>query len=160
MNATYLRSVWIGAERQQNNETEFNWSDGIDFDLYSNWAEGRPSADIRRTCVHMQSSQLSYWEWTDSACTTEDWFICQKLQNWSLEYLQQAILVARREMERNINSFTEQTAKMNAELKYLQDNPSKFDKMYTFSLKEMLTNTLQFQLALSTFNCETNQNHP
>lgn len=75
--------------------------------------------------------QLSDLEWADSGCTTGDWFICQKLQNWPFEYLQQAILGVRREMERNVKSFTEQIEKTNANVEYLNENPSKFDKVYT-----------------------------
>lgn len=68
LNSSYSNNVWIGAERRPDSETEFNWSDGSDFDLYSNWAIGRPSAEVRRTCVIMQSElsrQLSDLEWAD-----------------------------------------------------------------------------------------------
>lgn len=119
LNLSYSNNVWIGAERQPDSATEFIWSDGSAFDLYSNWAIGRPSVDIRRTCVQMQSElsrQISDLEWADGGCTTGDWFICQKLQNWSFEYLQQAVLGARREIERNVNRFTEQIAKLTEQI--------------------------------------------
>ncbi|KAJ6639569.1 Macrophage mannose receptor 1 [Pseudolycoriella hygida] len=129
--------VHIGAERRPDNGSEFVWHDGTPVLRYTNWAPDRPSADERRSCVQMQPEILSRpfsesvgLEWVDLPCSIGGWFVCQKLQTWPTDYLQTAVLEARRAMERNVNSFTdslvEMTDRFNAaktELKYLQDNP-------------------------------------
>lgn len=135
-NSSYSNNAWIGAKRRLGSETEFDWSDGSPVQAYTNWEVGRPSTEVRKPCVQMQSRisrGISDMKWSDSGCTTGDWFICQKLQPWPFDYLQRAILAIRRQMEYNVNSITNQmidlTTKLNVantELKYLQDNPSKF----------------------------------
>lgn len=114
-NSSLSNSVWLGAERRPDNETEFVWSDGSAVGRFANWAVGRPSADVRRTCVQMQSElsrQVPYLEWADIGCTVGNWFICEKVSSWSFENLQRAVLSARREMDYNINSFTVQMTDM------------------------------------------------
>lgn len=136
-------NVWIGAERRPGNENEFKWSDGSSVARFANWAVGRPSDDVRRSCVQMQSElsssieQVPDLEWSDIACTVGNWFICQKLQMWPFENLQRAIISSRREMEYNVDSITDHLTvittrlnNVNSELKYLHDNPSKFNKMF------------------------------
>lgn len=99
-------NVWIGAERTPGSSTEFEWIDGSAIQHFTNWAIGRPSDDIRRSCVQMQSnlSRLnSDMEWVDISCTIGNWFICQELQTWSPQRIQQAILDARREKQHLTN---------------------------------------------------------
>lgn len=118
-NSSFSNSVWLGAERRPDDETEFVWSDGSAVDRYSNWAIGRPSADVRRTCVQMQSElsrHAPYLEWADIGCTVGNWFICEKVSSWSFDELQRAVLSTRREMDYNINSFTVQMTDVTTEL--------------------------------------------
>lgn len=153
-NASEENNVWIGAERRPGSSSEFNWNDGSPVMRYTNWGIGRPSDDVRRPCVLMQSELLrgfSDMSWTDISCAAGSWFICQKLQSWSLEHFQQAILTTRREMQHSVESFTNQMTdiknqlndlrdnqmiNMRAQLKDLQDNPSK--KMIKCKLSSML----------------------
>lgn len=138
-NSSYSNNAWIGAKRRLGSETEFDWNDGSPVEVYTNWAVGRPSIEVRKPCVQMQSElsrKLSDMKWADSGCTTGDWFICQKLQPWPFEHLQKAILGIRRQMEYNVNSLTNQMTDMttklniaNTQLKYLHENPSKFYKV-------------------------------
>lgn len=136
-NSSQSNNVWLGAQRRPANETEFVWNDGSAVNRFVNWAVGSPSADVRRSCVQMQSElsrQLPDLEWSDIGCTVGNWFICQKLQTWPFEHLQRAIISSRRDMEYSVNSFSDQITAMttelnnvNTELIYLQNNPSKFD---------------------------------
>lgn len=152
LKSSISNNAWIGAERRPGSETEFDWNDGSAVKRYTNWAVGRPSADARRTCVQMQtdlSRRISDLEWADIGCTTGDWFICQKLQSWPFEYLQEAILDARREMEYNVHIFTDEVTALttmlndaNTELKDLHENPSKLLMKCTRTLNAILMNIL------------------
>lgn len=109
-NSSDSNSIWIGAERSSNSETNFVWVDGSAVQRFTNWRIGSPSNIIGRGCVQMQtkySRQLSDLEWVDVSCNGgASWFICQKLQTWSIGDLQRAILATRQEMQSSVESLT------------------------------------------------------
>ncbi|XP_037047876.1 snaclec subunit A-like [Bradysia coprophila] len=137
LNAT--TNVWIGAERRPGSETEYIWNDGSAVHRFTYWQPGSPIIGDRRDCVIMRRDipTLSF-QWTNIACSTSSGFICEKKQIWPFEYLQEAILDARRTKEHSVLSFIDQLADLttklnrtNTELKHLQDNPVPLGFVYT-----------------------------
>lgn len=127
-NASLSNNVWIGALRRVESNSEFDWNDGSAVRRYTNWGIGRPTSDIRRTCVLMQSElsrRIADMPWTDIACDgAGNWFICQKLQTWSSEQIQRAVLDGRRELQHNVFSFSNQMDEMKKQLQESQENLS------------------------------------
>lgn len=116
-NASQFNNVWIGAERRSESINEFGWGDGSSVDRYTNWGEGYPTDDVRRTCVQLRSEltrSVSDMAWNDVACGGVNWFICEKLQSWTMGHLQQVLLATRKELE-----------DANDQIKILEDNPGK-----------------------------------
>ncbi|XP_037036061.1 uncharacterized protein LOC119074162 [Bradysia coprophila] len=94
-----------------------------------NWGIGRPSDDVRRSCVQMQSDVargLSDMKWTDIACTIGNWFVCQKFQTCSCENFQQALLATRRDLQHFVEIFTRQMADVKNQLDELRNNQPDF----------------------------------
>ncbi|KAG4070057.1 hypothetical protein HA402_013717 [Bradysia odoriphaga] len=137
-NASEHNNVWLGAERRPGSSSEFDWNDGSPVMRYTNWGIGRPSNDIRRPCVLMQSELLgggfSDMKWIDISCGAGSWFICQKFQTWSLRHYQEAILTARIELQNTVDSFTNQMTDVKNKINDLQENlsnnPSNIRCMY------------------------------
>lgn len=135
LNSSDAVNVWIGAQRRPGGGSEFVWNDGSTVRRFTNWAIGHPTDNVGRNCVQMRSQlsrQSMDMEWVDIACTLANWFICQKLQFWLPQNLQQAVLGLRREVRdaqysltNQITEMTKQLEMANMELKYLQENPSK-----------------------------------
>lgn len=96
--------IWIGAKRRPDSVNEFDWSDGSSVEHYANWGEQFPTADVQRSCVHMTRSEstrgMPDMEWNDAPCnSSENQFICEKLQPFSINELMQAILIAKRDVQ-------------------------------------------------------------
>ncbi|XP_037047875.1 uncharacterized protein LOC119082462 [Bradysia coprophila] len=142
-NTTEPSNIWIGAQRRSDSETEYDWNDGTAVYRFTNWAAGFPLVEPEKSCVMMQAEWsrpfgISDLEWSNVACTDGGHFFCQKMQTWPVEYLQKAILNARRNKEDHVYSFTDQlsdlTTKLNnanTELKYVHDNPIPIGFIYT-----------------------------
>lgn len=136
-NVSQFNNVWIGATRRPDSSSEFVWDDGSSVQRYTNWGIGRPTEDDRRLCVLMQSEwsrEFSDMKWTDISCAGGNWFICEKLQSWSLEHFQQNILTTRRELADVKSQLKDlrdnQMIDMRNQLQDLRDNPSKKDKVH------------------------------
>lgn len=97
-----FNNIWIGAERRLDSANEFVWSDGTSVERYTNWGEGFPTTDVRRTCVQLRSEftrGVHDMVWNDVPCMgVANWFVCEKVQAWSMKEAQQALLEARREI--------------------------------------------------------------
>lgn len=110
-NSSNSNDVWIGATRRLNSITEFDWNDGTPVERFTNWAIGRPSDVVSRSCMLMQSKlskRLYEMEWVDVSCTNGNWFICERMQIWPIEQFQRVILSIRREVQYLTDSFTNQ----------------------------------------------------
>lgn len=128
LNSSDAVNVWIGAKRRPGSSSQFAWNDGSSVQRFTNWAVGHPTDNVGRDCVQMRSQlsrQLSDMEWVDIACTIPNWFICQKLQFWLPQHLQQAVLGLRKEVRDSVYDMTNQLEMANMELKYLLENPGK-----------------------------------
>lgn len=116
-NASDSNSVWIGAERLPDSRTEFEWIDGSPVERFTNWKIGSPSDIVGRQCVQMHSiytytRELSDLEWVDISCNGASWFVCQKMQAWSIVQLQRAILNTRMELRHSVDDLKDQMSDM------------------------------------------------
>ncbi|XP_037051404.1 uncharacterized protein LOC119085197 [Bradysia coprophila] len=153
LNSSNAINVWIGAQRRSGNSSEFVWNDGSTVRRYTSWATGHPTNSIGRNCVQMRSelsrTQRSDMEWVDIACVIANWFICQKLQMWSPENVQQALLNLRRELRDSDYSVSNEITDMKrqlevaqTELTHLQANPVPIGFIYVQLSNEPLPSTL------------------
>lgn len=70
----------------------------------------------------LSRSSLSDLEWVDVSCTIGNWFVCEKLQPWSIEHLQEIVLGTRRELQHLNDSFTNYMTDMRNEITDLRNS--------------------------------------
>lgn len=145
LNSTHAVNVWIGAQRRSNNISEFVWNDGSTARRFTSWAIGHPTDIVGRNCVQMRS-ELSRqtrrdMEWVDISCVITNYFICQRLQIWKPDHIQQALLGLRRELRDSVYSSSNEIADLKqqleatkAELTDLTANPGKFHPCFQITL--------------------------
>lgn len=85
-----LDSVWIGAERiEDENGTTFRWSDGSDL-TFTNWGESMPINDSVADAVEMKPGESGKWQ--NVPKSKSNLVLCFKVQSWSIYKLQQKLL--------------------------------------------------------------------
>ncbi|XP_053471146.1 ladderlectin isoform X2 [Ictalurus furcatus] len=76
ISGSYKRT-WIGAQDATQNSL-WLWSDGSVFD-FSAWHSGEPNHSGGEHCVEMNYGDEVLWN--DARCTTNLYFVCQKVEN-------------------------------------------------------------------------------
>lgn len=86
-------NVWIGL---QNVNGTYRWSDGSKFQ-YSNLRKDNLKSDESH-CVQIQTESSKFGQWSEESCSKKNGVICEKIQKWSLDQLQTAVMNLRKEV--------------------------------------------------------------
>jgi len=92
-------------DRSQNdgNYEMFRWTDNSDFS-FSNWAQGNPQKLSGYDCVQINADESILGKWSNDPCNRNNLVVCQKMQTWTNDHIQEILLNERRE---NIKIFAQ-----------------------------------------------------
>ncbi|XP_054157087.1 uncharacterized protein LOC128955441 [Oppia nitens] len=89
--------VWIGGHREGK---VFQWiQEKADIGPYTNWLNGSPTNDTNEDCLQMVPKSKDMGKWDDENCTKKNLFVCQKLQKWTIDMIQQTLLNERKQLQ-------------------------------------------------------------
>lgn len=90
LNCTQICAVWIGANDLANEGT-FTWASTGRRVAFTNWKSNQPdnkNDDLEEDCVevlhHPEGNFM--WQWNDSVCTHEKFFVCEKVNTCIQEF--------------------------------------------------------------------------
>lgn len=89
---------------------------------FTDWEEKNPSTDQNRACVEMKShfgfysTETSVGKWTDVLCNKKNIVLCQKIQSWSISYMQKKFMNAMKDFSGAINELKASINQLNKEL--------------------------------------------
>lgn len=79
-------TVWLGAHMSA--DKQVHWADQAE-GKFSNWAQGEPSHKPVASCIEMNPEPVHVGKWSDEPCDKKNLVVCQRLQSWTLQHMQQ-----------------------------------------------------------------------
>ncbi|KAH9405938.1 hypothetical protein TYRP_014235 [Tyrophagus putrescentiae] len=89
-------TVWLGAHLGA--DKQFHWADEAE-GKFTNWAPGEPSHKPVASCIQMMPEPLHVGKWSDEPCDKKNLVVCQRLQSWTLQHMQQVFLNSRKALK-------------------------------------------------------------